>query len=139
MAELDKQDIKELIEEIKNIEEKNKQSAMETYGEKSQIPGSGGNPVLDISHPVYEGGEWHYWDQEGMSPLGRREGDFPNEGDDYEGEEETLSPREEEHDNGNGEERVNNDESFGEKEEKNPPAVGAADKKDSAEADGSQD
>merc|ERR1719458_1718683 len=42
-----------------------------------------------------------------------------------------------EHGSDDGEERINNDESFGEEEE-NPPAMGAADKIDSAEADGGQ-
>ena len=42
-----------------------------------------------------------------------------------------------EHGSDDGEERINNDESFGEEEE-NPPAMGAADKRDSAEADGGQ-
>merc|ERR1719458_343376 len=42
-----------------------------------------------------------------------------------------------EHGTDEGEERINNDESFGEEEE-NRPAMGAADKRDSAEADGGQ-
>ena len=42
-----------------------------------------------------------------------------------------------EHGSDDGEERINNDESFG-KEEENRPAMGAADKRDSAEADGGQ-